>query len=430
MNIKKQNKGISLIVLVITIIVIIIIAGAVILDLDNDNVMSKANEAKFKSNVGEYKSELAINKSSKYLESSSFKSSTFNAGPWNGIEASITGTVKEYIKSITAEDGANFAIQSGKLVYVGTDTVQKDWVTENGIPIGTGLGVNVIATTNSTVNGGLAAYSNPIVPKGFKAVNDVTTWPADWDEGLVIEDAVGNQFVWVPVDGKNVRYEKWCTTGTSNASTTNDSILSGAVIENTQVTTYGGFYIARYESMFDYNGGSIRAASKKSTNKATSSWTRDSLHTGYLFNYVNYTDAKAYSENMAASYSYDASKVKSSLVTGTQWDTAMKWIQNATINVVTDSRAWGNYSDSIAPANVGNCALQISGYNNNWRAKNIYDLAGNTWDWTNEIYSSQCVNRGGSCNYNGDIKPAAYRGSNDIGYGNYNLSFRVVLYIL
>ncbi|MDD2377204.1 MAG: hypothetical protein PHO88_07085, partial [Clostridia bacterium] len=224
---------------------------------------------------------------------------------------------------------------------------------------------------------------------------------------------------------------KWCTTGISYSTTSDGSILSSTVDENTQVTNYGGFYIARYESMFDYNSGSIRVASKVSTNKTTSNWstTRNATYNGYLWNFINYTDAKTYSENMAASYSYDASKVKSGLVTGTEWDTAMKWIQNASISV-TDSRTWGNYPDSISPANVGNGSLQISGYSNNWKAKNIYDLAGSTWEWTNENYSLGHLNRGGSYNFSGSTYPAAYRDYDSGTNAEDCIGFRVGLYVL
>ena len=45
----KEKKGISLIVLVITIIIMIILAAAVILSLNSSNVVSKASEAKDKS---------------------------------------------------------------------------------------------------------------------------------------------------------------------------------------------------------------------------------------------------------------------------------------------------------------------------------------------------------------------------------------------
>ncbi|MDD2376529.1 MAG: hypothetical protein PHD15_04365 [Clostridia bacterium] len=234
------------------------------------------------------------------------------------------------------------------------------------------------------------------------AIEDGTEWPTDWNEGLVIEDISGNQFVWVPVDGTNVPYAKWCTTGISNATTTNDSILSGAVDENTQVTTYGGFYIARYEA-------GNQAATLVSKKNATV-WTN-----------INYNNSKTQSEAM-----YNTAEVKSGLVTGTQWDTAMKWIQNASISI-TDSTIWGNHLNSVV---TGHGVKQVAGYSEIWKAKNIYDLAGNTWDWTNEIYSSSRVGRGGNYGNSGSDYSAAYRSSIDpIGTGG-NVSFRVVLYIL
>ncbi|MDD2376306.1 MAG: hypothetical protein PHD15_02425 [Clostridia bacterium] len=435
----KSKKGISLIVLVITIIVIIILAGAVILSLATNNPIESANEATFKTNVAEYNSELAIAIANEYLQNSSFDSATFDAGVWDGTGTG-TGTIKQYITSIPEVDAAKFEIQSSKLVYVGTNVTEQNWVTSMGMvngevtpPEETGLGLNVIATDNVTFDGEVAAHNNPIIPKGFMAINTTTTWPTDWNNGLVIEDASGNQFVWVPVDGTNVPYAKWCTTNISYASTTDDSILLGTVDENTQVTSYGGFYIARYESMFDYNSGSIRVASKKSTNKTSfTDWSsiRNATYNGYLWNYINYTDSKLYAENMAASYSYDVLKVKSGLVTGTEWDTVMKWIQNASISV-TDSRTWGNHSNSTSPADIsGYFDLQISGFSEYWKVKNIYDLAGNTWEWTNEIYSSYRVNRGGSYNSSGSTGPVAYRFNNVVTLAYSDRGFRTVLYIL
>jgi len=433
MNNKSIKSGISLIVLVITIIVIIILAGSVILSLSSNNPIAQAKEATFKTNVGEYKSELALAISKEYLLYPSFDSSIFDKGIWDGI-SDTSGTIKQYITSITVADAKKFVIQDSKLVYVGSEQTEKDWLSQLGIAnssttLPSTVVINVIATANSTINGQAASYNNPIVPKGFKAINDVTTWPTDWDEGLVIEDISGNQFVWVPVNGTTVTYAKWCTTNISYTSTTDDTLPTG--FSETNITTkYKGFYIARYESMFDYNGGSIRVASKKSTNKTISNWVRDSLHTGYLFNFVNYTDSKTYSENMATSYGYDTSKVGTNLITGAQWDTTMKWIQNTGTISVTDSRAWGNHGDSIAPANVGNGSIQISGYNNSWKAKNIYDLAGNTWEWTNEIYNSSRVYRGGVCSISGSTGPATCRYNDSATGVNNGVGFRAALYIL
>jgi len=346
---KRQKRGISLLILIITIIVILIIASAVLLNLTTNNPIDKARETKFKTNTEAYNSELKMTISDKYLESHRFNSSTLNAGIWDGVDANKAGTIKEYITIITKENALKYEIQSGKLVYVGSIQEEIDWFAQMQLS-----GETAIYTITRPQLSDVNKYKTPYIPTGF------TYKEGKWDSGLVIQDTSGNQFVWVPVDGTNVSYAKWCTTGIPYTSTLDDTLPAGFV-ETDQITNFGGFYIARYESMFDYNGGIIRVASKKSTNITFTNWsaTRDNTYNGYLWNYINYSDAKTYSENMAASYGYDTAKVKTNLITGSQWDTTMKWIQNSGMSV-TDSRAWGNYTDSITPANVtGYANLQI-----------------------------------------------------------------------
>ncbi|MDD2627915.1 MAG: hypothetical protein PHR25_03510 [Clostridia bacterium] len=311
--------------------------------------------------------------------------------------------------------------------------------------------VSEVSPYNKTFSGQTDGYShnNPVIPAGFVALNTNdakwTNLTTNWDNGLVIQDVNGNQFVWVPikdgagVDGaypsgstKTVQYKKWCTTNISYVNTINDSAPSGYNITNIN-TKYKGFYIARYEAMFDYNNGNIRAASKKSINKTTLSWenTRNAIYNGYLWNFINYIDAKKYSEEMATKYTYNTYLVGTMLINGTQWDTAMKWIQSSNINV-TDSRSWGNYGDPIYPADIlGYRNLQISGFSNYWKAKNIYDLAGNVMEWTSEIQNSSPVYRGGGYEFNGAGAPAAvrYRGNATTSINRF-LGFRVGLYIL
>lgn len=415
----NRKIGISLIVLVITIIIIIILAGSVILSLANNNPIASANKATFETNIATYNSELAMAVSNQYLQNNLFDTTTFNAGVWNGNESNITGTIKQYITSIKPEDGVKFEIQKSKLVYVGSEQIEKDWLTEMGIANGditppeepqyTALGIDVIATENATVNGLVASYNNPIIPKGFKAVNSGTVWPTDWNTGLVIEDVSGNQFVWVPVDGTNVSYTKWCTTGFSYATTTDDTLPAGVVSESVQVTNYGGFYIARYEA----GNSSNVLVSKKSVT---------------VWSDINYTNAKLKAESM-----YTTAEVKSGLVTGTQWDTVMKWVENSGKNI-TNSTTWGNHNDSVAPANVtGWGSKHVTGFSEFWKANNIYDLAGNTFEWTNEIYFSTRVGRGGSYYDNGSSftgGPVSGRNGHDITFNHSSYSFREVLYIL
>jgi hypothetical protein len=122
-----KRRGISLIVLVITIIVIIILAGTIILNLVDDNPILKANEAKFKTNMSQYNEELTISLSKNYGDSTLFDPSSFDAGVWNGDNEHITGTIKQYIPSITVQDALKFEVVGGKLVYIGTDESEIVW---------------------------------------------------------------------------------------------------------------------------------------------------------------------------------------------------------------------------------------------------------------------------------------------------------------
>ncbi len=391
----NTNNGISLIVLVITIIVIIILAGSVILSLSDSNPISNANEAKFKSNISQYNSELTMVISNKYLQDNSFDPNNFNAGEWNGIDTNKLGTIKEYISSITIEDGKKYEIQSGRLVYTGVDETEIDWLIDTGI---TNTTLKLYTLTKPLLTD-VNKYKTPYIPTGFRYKEGT------WNNGLVIQDNLENEFVWVPVDGTNVPYAKWCTKVISwnNSGISDDIILSNTIVENTQVNTYGGFYIARYEA----GNVSNTLVSKKGVT---------------VWNIISYADSKIKAEAM-----YVTPEVKSGLVTGKQWDTTMEWIKDSGKNVI-DSITWGNYSNSIEP---GSGVRQVTGFNENWKANNIYDLAGNTYEWINEKYSTYHILRGGSYSDNGSTYSAASRINGPPGSGGAGMiSFRVVLYIL
>jgi len=135
---KRHHKvWISLIVLVITIIVIIILAGTVILSLSQNNPISSATEAKFKTNIESYNSELTMAISSQYALNPTFDTKSINATTWNGNISNINGTVKQYISTMTVEDGEKYGIVGGKLVFIGLLPNEKQWVTDSRILSGT-----------------------------------------------------------------------------------------------------------------------------------------------------------------------------------------------------------------------------------------------------------------------------------------------------
>jgi len=131
-----NKKGISLIVLVITIIVIIILAGAVVLSLSKNNPISSATEATFKSTIDAYNSELTMSISKKYVLDFTLDTTKFNATTWDGNPLVTDNTVKEFIPSMTAQDGLKYRIDEGKLVYVGSNTNELGWLsTSKMIPV-------------------------------------------------------------------------------------------------------------------------------------------------------------------------------------------------------------------------------------------------------------------------------------------------------
>ena len=73
------------------------------------------------------------------------------------------------------------------------------------------------------------------------------------------------------------------------------------------------------------------------------------------------------------------------------------------------------------------------GHSDYTKRKNIYDLAGSLWEWTNEKVeinsSSWRAYRGGNFVNDGTTYPAAFRDSSDASYTNGCIGFRVRLYI-
>ena len=65
------------------------------------------------------------------------------------------------------------------------------------------------------------------------------------------------------------------------------------------------------------------------------------------------------------------------------------------------------------------------------KLQNIYDLAGNVWEWTLDYttyVNRPCVSRGGAFNADGTISSAFSRTDSIIEAGNYAIGFRTVIY--
>ena len=391
------KRGISLIVLIVTIIVIIILAAAVILTITKNNPVSSAKEATFKEDMANIQDELSMYISKKYTDDPlSFDKSSVNlSGDTMVTELPST---KKYKDKVSVNKG-NLVLNNKKV-----NLDEKKWFNEV-----IGNTSNVKEEWQDTIAS--VKYGVPI-PKGFRYKEGTK------DTGLVIQqDEKGNEFVWVPATESTYRKD---TSFPGNVTPTGDDTLPNGITDETaDVKKYGGFYIGRYEAGIPEGDTST---SNKTGNpvskKGATVWTD-----------INYTNSKASAEKMI-----NNEYVQTGLITGKAWDTTCHWIKdslssiNASANL-TDSRYYGNYKDSLVPANENSGTKRTAGFSENWKTKNIYDLAGNVSEWTSEARSSLLIFRGGSYYDGGSGNPVSYRDSSNASNTYVLIGFRPRLYI-
>ena len=402
---KKETKGITLIALVVTIVILLILAGVSLnLVLGNNGLINKAKEARDKYAEAAKNDEIALNEVSGWLENS-IGGSTGGEG---SQDLPSTDTTKPYLP------GDNFHKVPG----------------------------------------------------------------TDLDNGLVIEeDGIGNQYVWIevpqtaevyPIAGLNItnfteeeytkiekdlhtytdyyRRDKNGTltshTDTYYADTYNTGWFTSATEYNTlkqkmlkSVYQNGGFWIGRYEAGIE----TFRTAEGEAT--VTPVFKANQ----YPYTYVTRTQAHVLAQKV------NSGNYNSSLMFGVQWDLVMKFLETKGVSkddLRSDSTSWGNYSNSIFALNRGKYAkhntfstwynynqdlagyvelsvkqskstagdgiLLTTGASDATKKMNIYDLAGNVWEWTLEYTSityGSCNARAG-CSINDGLNvPASKRGS-------------------
>ena len=389
-----QKKGISLIVLIITIIVIIILAAAVILTISKNNPVSSAKEATFKEDMTSIQDELSMYLSKKYTDNpTSFDKSSVNlSGDSMVTELPSTKKYKDKVSVI-----------KGKLVWAGEteNNTEYKWFSE----VTDGATKKSESVRSEWKNTIAEEVEGVPVPKGF------TYKEGTKDTGLVIQDEKGNEFVWVPATESTYRKD---TSFPGSSPTGDDTLPNGITDETADVKKYGGFYIGRYEAGIpDGDTSPNNKTGIPVSKKGATVWTN-----------IDYTNAKASAEKMI-----NNEYVQTGLITGTAWDTVCHWIKSD--DELKDSCTYGNYTNSEAPANVtGYGTKQVAGYSDKWSVKNIYDLAGNVWEWECEkIDGSHFICRGGSFVDEGRNVPVSYRNSYHVSIAYDRIGFRPRLYI-
>ena len=349
------------------------------------------------------------------------------------------GTVSTTIPEITVNStGISTSIQTVNF-YDGKVT--------NGSNLATRSGVNVPSGYKVVVNGTTAtlAVEDPPIPTGF------THTEGTIETGYVIKNNTdNNEFVWIPVDdiSEFVREEgyqnnakqsmlQYCTEPYSyNGATANATETAEYNAMISSVEEYKGFYIARYEASQGTDG-------KAKSIKGKMPWT----NIGWNNDNTMQTQTGGAVEKARAVYPVSSAtkgSAVSTLVYGVQWDRAVNYITDGSEELKKDSRTFGNHKDSesfeytkedgTTGTKTKDTGVKIptgSDTTNRNQLKNVYDMAGNVYEWTMEAYySNNRVLRGGSYAGSGILYPVSVRDfSNGPSKATVGIGFRVALYI-
>lgn len=313
---------------------------------------------------------------------------------------------------------------------------------------------NVIATTNSTIDGRIPCFYNPVIPEGFKAIgieeDKTIDINAKWGEqnaylyGLVIGDKNGNQFVWIPIENMNIfKTTDWQKNAPKEII---DSTYTEPTKEDEEeyytmyykVKKYGGFYVGRYET-----GDLTAQVPRDITRNADSIGVRKYLN---VYNYVPFKLSTINKREIIGAQELaikfgeqnEYKTVKTSVMYGVQWDSMLRFIVSEQNNV-NDSIKWGNYTTSELnyTDSLGNKYLKKSGEvyliktgsSEETKAKNIYDVAGNAYEWTMENAGNDVnVVRGGAYRITiGQLAAARYAYNDNTA--NSDIGFRISFYV-
>ena len=427
----KKNKGITLVALVVTIVVLLILAGVSInLVLGDNGIIAKAKDAETKSAEASENDLKGMNSLIEQMES------TLN-GSGNGGK-----TEPETVPYLPSDDfhyDTSTSIDTGLVIKDGKEN-EYVWVVvprTTAVYKKTGLGKTTFTDADYTsIEKDLKEYTKTY--RGSTSYSDV----------------------YYP-DDKNVG---WFADATAYNNLKNSMLKS--VYEN------GGFYVGRYEAGIGTNRTS--EGPTNSDGKYTIEEMSTPVSKADAYPYTNVTRTQA--QNLASKV--NPGTKTSSLMFGVQWDLVLAFMSKDTTKVnqenlkelISDSATIGNYMNStfqlsqtgqyavysnyslsstwnpsttattnfvdssrnkIAQSSNGKGILVTTGTSEKNKVMNIYDVAGNVFEWTLEKTSTPynpCANRGGSCTSTGSIYPAANRSLSGADDRLTNVGFRVSLF--
>lgn len=459
MNIK-QTKGITLIALVITIIVLLILAAVSIAMLTGKNgILTKASTAKEQTTKAEFEEQVKLavmsskanttGKVDKALLKTELEKITGITGVPENATTEFPWTVKkEKYKVIINENGKieTEEEETPQQIDYGIKRPEEDQRTvleqaKAAMPTGTNIDTN----NNNPATGIVMIDNNQNQWVWIEVPNTVfknATSSSDYENIQADLIAYANIYR----EGKKGQNCNWIDEWYNGCGLTQEQYTEKYQKMLGSIYTNKGFYIGRYEAGIDGSDENVNLL-RTSRTEITSATPRAVSKPDMIpYNYINCSDAEKLAEGMTI----EGKTV--SLMFGIQWDLVCKFLEvkgTATADIKENSNNWGNYSENSFIINSNKAKklngskyetitgtksgtiLLTTGASNQNKKMNIYDFAGNEFEWTLEKTNNDnepCGSRGGDYSNGGSYTPTSYRSSNDMLSSNNLISFRPSLY--
>ena len=476
---KNTAKGITLVALVVTIIVLIILAAVSIsLVLGEHGLLKMAREGRDNyavatneettqlTDIEDTIDEIVTGKKKPKVEE--IKSATVDGDI--KIKLSISGTevnfdtppnpdesIFEHVEGTTVANGyvirdksSNPNTNGNEFVWV---PVKKDQKLKLEVTSTADItSIELKDPFNETIDIGISGNI------GTSYINENITPTKNGGYTATVKTASETQTLMLPVrslyaqDAYNDYADAQGKASSSYTEPTTEPVAQQIANIKTSVNNNGGFYIARYEAG---QSGTNNRQGKNTDDTAQTIITANGMPVSKAnqkpYNFITQSQAKDLAESM-----YTGKSFTCTLPTGAAWDRTLGWIIETENNgldlekVTKDSSDWGNYNNNVEEYNVISTAQGATdGKNYSPVSKkpaskmmlttgaaptrnvsnNIFDLAGNVYEWTTEVAYSTLVYRGGSYVDTDSNNPSSIRLYSSATSATYPIGFRPALYV-
>lgn len=315
--------------------------------------------------------------------------------------------------------------------------------------------VTASATTDEEIYDNLRDYCEPVI---YREGYDYKTTTGDWTDEWYAWDETKNNVI--SEETENLTDEQKALTNGCGLSLSEYNATKHKMLNS--IKDNGGFYIGKYETGIE--GGTLNKTYYDGDDNVV-----DDPEGGYNYFIGEWSGGKAVikqnqfpynwvkcnqAQNIAKGFATDGKTA--SLLFGIQWDLVLKYlsvkgVETSLLN--SNSTTWGNYANNTYNIENTDAWYSIDGEGNwikgiynrtteveilfttgahtNFSKQNIFDFAGNVYEWTLEktpYPESPCAIRGGNFRFNGDDFPASSRTSYSPDFWNNCFGFRVALY--